>query len=195
MRIVTGLLLALGAFSLSACGGKDGAVGTWELDANALWTANREMVLKQGKDGFDQAAEGMKQIDAMPAEQREMARKRILEQAPSEHREILEAYLRSPKEAMDLVEKQARAQLSSMKVTVVVKDDGTYESKYQMGGEVEPGNGTWKLEGDQFTLTRKTKNGKPVEGKDARSWTLTLKGDTLSGKPEANGPTIALKRK
>lgn len=64
------------------------------------------------------------------------------------------------------------------------------------GGKDETGTGTWKQDGDKVIVTPKTKDGKPVEGKDASPKTLRFRdgalflrlsdmaGDDTGGMPE-----------
>jgi hypothetical protein len=202
MKTIFGMLVVLCATGVVGCGDKDsGPEGTWVLDTNAFFDANRAMFMGQVQEGLDQAKAGMAQLDQalaqLPAEQREAMRKQAREQMldnAGEHRELMEAFLRSPEEATRLGEKMARKQLDSMKATLKLKGDKTYESSYVMGSNTENGSGTWSASGNQVTIQPKVKKGEPVTGDDAKAWTVTLSGNTMSGKPEANGPTIVLKR-
>ena len=141
------------------------------------------------------AEEGLKSLAKMPAEQQEMARKMILEQAPAEHRDLMEAFLRSPAEGRALAMKKAKDQMKGLTYDVEFKADKTWTGHGAGMGDSHKVSGTWSLEGDQLTIVTTTKNEKPATGDDAKPFKATLKGDTITGKPEANGPVVVLKRK
>ena len=93
-------------------------------------------------------------------------------------------------------EQKARAELEkSMQTTMVLKADKSFTGDFVMMGQSTKVAGSWSASGDQVTFTAKTKNGEPVTGKDTKPWTLTVKGNSMSGKPDAETPvTIVLKR-
>jgi hypothetical protein len=88
-----------------------------------------------------------------------------------------------------------RKQFDTLRLTLTLKADKTFTSKFVMGPKTEDATGTWSLTEDQVTLRTKTKDGKPAEGDDGKSMSLTLKGDTLGGKTAGRVPmTVVLKR-
>jgi hypothetical protein len=215
-KILGSMLVALCATGLVACGDKaedaggsgggarpphggataSGPVGTWELDVAATWDTNKAKLLEQANEGFAQMEQGMQALAGLSEEEKAGMKEMIMGQVPAEHRDLVEAYLRSPAEAKALLEKKARAQMDTVRATVEIKADKTYVGLFTMGTErKEESTGTWSVAGDQVTFTPKTKDGKPVEGDDAKTKTGTLKGDTLSAKDEADGPTMILKRR
>jgi hypothetical protein len=101
-----------------------------------------------------------------------------------------------PPDAAKAMEAQMKAGFEKMTVTITIKSDDTFTGKFALGDQEKEDNaGTWSAAGDKVTLQPKTKNGQPATGNAAKAMTLTLKGDTLSGKPDANAPvTIVLKR-
>lgn len=64
-----------------------------------------------------------------------------------------------PAAAMAKVEEM----LASMSATLVLKSDGTYTFKADMGGEKEDESGTWSLDGDKLTTQATQKAGKDVK--------------------------------
>lgn len=172
-----------------------GPVGTWELDTTAFWEANKASVMERANAGFAQMEEGMKALAGLSEEEKAGMKEMIMAQTPAEHRDLVEAYLRSPAEAKALLEKKAREQFGNIQATVEIKNDKTYTGRFTMGSEKEESTGTWSASGDQITFTPKTKDGKPVEGDDAKPKTGTVKGDTLTAKDDEEGPTMTLRRK
>ena len=101
----------------------------------------------------------------------------------------------APAELAQQMEAEVRKTFDAMTVNVTLKGDKTFTSKAIMRDLTEDATGTWSVSGSQVTLQTKTKDGKPAEGDNAKSMTLTWKGDTMSGKPDANSPLmLVLKR-
>ncbi len=194
---------------VAGCGGDKGGGGTgggggaapsnsftgaWHPDLSAVIEAQRAMVLEQMKPQLEAIREQMKTIDALPADQRDEAKKQMWEQIPAEQRELAQAMIAGEKEAAAVVSKMFDEKMSGLKATIDIKDDKTYSWDFAMGEDKDSGTGTWASEGSSITLTPKVKNGKPAEGEDAMPMKLTRKGDTLEGKTPKTGETLTLKR-
>ena len=96
----------------------------------------------------------------------------------------------SKPEVIDGMKKATRAMMSSMKVEVNFKSDHTVTMDMSGMPQQEPEHliSSWSQSGDQVTVTPKTKNGKPVEGEDAKVVTMTQKGNTIMFKPDPTKP-------
>lgn len=161
------LFLSLG---LAACGDKagggGGVVGAWTIDLGPLIDADMAKLQAQFQE----------KVDAAPAEQREMIKNLL----PSS----------------DKLMEQVKAQYASLKAVIEFKADHTVTYKSEMGEKAkEAGDGTWAQSGDQITVTPRTQNGKPAEGKDAEPKLLTFKDGKLSAQPASDGPVLTFRRK
>jgi hypothetical protein len=204
-RIIS-VLAVLCAAGFSACGdkGADGPVGTWVLDSKGFFDANREMFKQEMEAGLNQAKAGMEQInqamaqvpEAQRAELMKAAREQMMASA-GEHRDVMEAYLRSPEEARKLIEQKARTDIEKqMQATMTFKGDKSWTGDFVMMGQSTKVAGTWSATGDQVTLKTTKKNDQPATGDDAKTLTMTVKGDVMSGKAEEGLPiTLVMKRK
>lgn len=187
---------------VAGCGGDKGGgaassnsfTGAWHPDLSAVLEAQRAMILEQMKPQVEAIREQMKTIDALPADQREEAKKQLWEQIPAEQRELAQAMIAGQKETAAAISKMFDEKMGGLKATIDIKDDKTYSWDFAMGEDKESGTGTWASEGTSITLTPKVKDGKAAEGEDAMPIKLTRKGDTLEGKTPKTGETLTLKR-
>jgi hypothetical protein len=93
---------------------------------------------------------------------------------------------------------QMKEMIGAIKGKMKVNADGTFtgdmEMPSPMGGEAESqrGEGTWTLEGDQFSITTTSENGQPKENPDTE--TATLKDGVITVSP-AGAPFSIIFRK
>ena len=177
MKTIAMAAVAACLLGLSGCGDDNPAVGTWVVDVEGTVAAGLPKVLEKANEGM------------------ERERTKILEGA-GENRWVAEAMLRPPEETKRLIEKGAREQLAArigqMKMSMKIESGGGASFRVEMGGGVEEGTGAWVLAGDTLTLTPKTKNGKPVEGEDAKPQVFVITGDRM--KPKGDDAPFVLRR-
>lgn len=93
--------------------------------------------------------------------------------------------------------KKNLAKIDQMKMQFTLKAGGTGTMDAMMpgdeGGDESTGTLAWSQAGDQVTITLKTNNGKPVEGKKAETKVFTLKGNEMSMSDD--GMLLTFKRK
>jgi len=94
---------------------------------------------------------------------------------------------------MEVAKQAMAAQLESMNMTLTFHSGGTVEYEGNTGmGQSESGKGTWKLEGDQLTMTKTERDGEKTE---PDSMTATYKDDKIIIKPEGTNFEMVLVKK
>jgi hypothetical protein len=154
MRTITALLAVLCAIGFTACGDK--ADGT-----NSAGGGGAKVSGVVGSWTMD-----------MPRFLADQTRQRMDAQA----REASKSQVQS----REAVLAEVTAMFGAGKFDMTIKADGTVSVLSQDPGEpVETTLGTWVQTGDQIVATPKTRDGKAVEGEDAKPKTMTWKGDVL----------------
>src|SRR5688500_10839532 len=175
MKSILGLLAVSCALGLAGSGGDSGPVGTWELDPNGFFEANKDMFMAPVRPHVEQMQAMLKQHEqamaALPPEQRAQVEARVradaLERA-GENRDLAEAFLKSPADGMRLAEEKARRASTGLTMKIELKSDHTFVGSVGMGSDVDEALGTWALDGDKLTLTPKTNRaGQPLSGNAA----------------------------
>ena len=101
----------------------------------------------------------------------------------------------TPPQMAEMVKGMVKAMTGEMTVNA----DGTYVGVMEMANpmsgqkETQKGEGTWTLEGDQFSITTTKENGKPKENPDTE--TATLKDGRITISPEGGPFSIIFKKK
>jgi hypothetical protein len=114
--------------------------------------------------------------------------KSALDQMPAEQKKMMN----------DTMIKGMREMMSKMNVEVEFKSNNTTTMKMSgvPGKEDESGEGTWKLDGTKLTVQMTKKNGKAVEGDEAKPKDAVFKDGKISMQPDEPGaPAIVLIRK